>query len=579
MILTSEFQTQLADLAGKPWFYGVLAAVIVILIMLFIRSRRKANLESQISDFEIKLNSLRSVPLPFKVTKALALARVNKDIDEAFRECQDSFEEVQTNIKKLQEMLGDSDEFMQLRKYRMAYDNNNEISKLLNKTTVTVNQLDAKLNTILEKEDIQRSKITELKDVYHGIKMNINDNPDKYLFCWEALDKRISNIDHLFSEFESIMLSNDFDKATEKTNEIRAAINKLNETVVSIPELIAVSKGEIPSMVEEVQNSYAMVKKQGAYLDHLEVGKNLSFINDSLQEDLRRIKLCEIDGVNDHLLDCEKRLNQIKGQIEKEQKSYEELLKVKETTSDNMKALVERIENINSNYEELTSRYGLQTHADGLKEVSEKAASLNEQCHILMNNIQENRNPASTTLLNLSQLNTEITVCMNNVNKLTETVTTATEDEKEAREQLTKLSIVLNAVQSKIRNNRIPSISNDYNDDIVKSQEYLDKLEALLAENPINVTLVNSMKTTAVDLIYGLYEKVNRILGTAIMAENAIVIGNMYRSTYPDIDSELTRSELAYRNGEYTQALTIAMNTLKKVHPETVSDLLEGNKR
>ena len=579
MFVTNDVQTQLSDLAGTPGFYIVLAAAIILLILLFARRNRKNKLEKQIEDFEIRLNSLRSVPLPFKVTKALALARINKDIDEAFRSCQDSFEEVQTNIKKLQDMISDSDEYMQLRKYGMAASNNAEISRLLDSTTSTVDELDGKLNTILEKEDQQRSKITELKDVYHGIKQSINENPDRYLFCWEALDKRINGIDHLFSEFESIMLSNDFDKATEKTNEIRAAINKLNETVVSIPELIVVSKGEIPSMVEEVQNSYAMVKKQGAYLDHLEVGKNLSFINDSLQEDLRRIKLCEIDGVNDHLLDCEKRLNQIKGQIEKEQKSYEELLKVKETTSDNMKALVERIENINSNYEELTSRYGLQTHADGLKEVSEKAASLNEQCHILMNNIQENRNPASTTLLNLSQLNTEITVCMNNVNKLTETVTTATEDEKEAREQLTKLSIVLNAVQSKIRNNRIPSISNDYNDDIVKSQEYLDKLEALLAENPINVTLVNSMKTTAVDLIYGLYEKVNRILGTAIMAENAIVIGNMYRSTYPDIDSELTRSELAYRNGEYTQALTIAMNTLKKVHPETVSDLLEGNKR
>ena len=57
------------------------------------------------------------------------------------------------------------------------------------------------------------------------------------------------------------------------------------------------------------------------------------------------------------------------------------------------------------------------------------------------------------------------------------------------------------------------------------------------------------------------------------MAENAIVIGNMYRSSYPEIDSELTRAELAYRNGEYTQALTIALNTIRKVHPETIDEL------
>ena len=40
-----------------------------------------------------------------------------------------------------------------------------------------------------------------------------------------------------------------------------------------------------------------------------------------------------------------------------------------------------------------------------------------------------------------------------------------------------------------------------------------------------------------------------------MMVENTIVFGNRYRSTYADIDSELTRSELSFRNGEYTQAL------------------------
>ena len=56
------------------------------------------------------------------------------------------------------------------------------------------------------------------------------------------------------------------------------------------------------------------------------------------------------------------------------------------------------------------------------------------------------------------------------------------------------------------------------------------------------------------------------------------MIGNQYRSTYSDIDSELTRSELAYRNGEYTQALTIAMNALRRLHPETVNKLLASKR-
>ena len=204
---------------------------------------------------------------------------------------------------------------------------------------------------------------------------------------------------------------------------------------------------------------------------------------------------------------------------------------------------------------------------------------MNDQGHIVMNSIHENNIPASNQLISLSKLNTEVVVAMNNVNKMAETVNTASNDEADAREQLGKLSIVLNEVQAKIRNSRIPNISDQYSDDLAKAEDYLTRLEGQLEVTPINVTLVNTLKTSAVDLIYQLYESVNRILGTAIMAENAIVIGNMYRSTDADIDSELTRSELAYRNGEYTQALTIALNTLRRVHPETVNKLVDANKK
>ena len=562
----------------SPYFYVAIGAVLLILILVLRNNANKNKLRRQIEEFQVKLNSLRSVPLPFKVTKALALSRVNKDVAETFRTCQDNFEVVQINLKKLQDMVADSDEFMQLRKYRDVAVNNSAIQTLLTATSKTVGELDTVLNTILEKEDLQRSKITDLKDIYHNIKLSINENPDKYLFCWESLDQMINKIDHKFSEFETIMAANDFDKANEKTDDIRNSIDNLNAIVQSIPELIKVSKSDVPQMVEEVQNSYALVKQQGAYLDHLEIPRNLNLINDALQEDMRRIRICDIDGVNDHLLDCEKRLGQLKQQIEREKASHEELMNTREVTIRNMTSLKNTVDSLNNNFAELTARYGLSAQGNGLKEASDKAELLNRQCQKMMNSIQENKVPASDALTKLSQLNTEIVVCLNTVNKLSETVRMASDDEENARQQLTKLSIVLSEVQAKIRNNRITNISNQYNDDLQKAEEYINKLDSLLQEKPINVTLVNSLKNSAVELISQLYESVNRILGTAIMAENAIVLGNQYRSTYPDIDSELTRSELAYRNGEYTQSLTIAMNALRRLHPETVNSLLNSRK-
>ncbi len=69
----------------------------------------------------------------------------------------------------------------------------------------------------------------------------------------------------------------------------------------------------------------------------------------------------------------------------------------------------------------------------------------------------------------------------------------------------------------------------------------------------------------------------NNVVGTVVMVENTIVFGNRYRSTYADIDTELTRSELSFRNGEYTQALTTAIATIEKIHPGNYESMIKEN--
>ena len=53
------------------------------------------------------------------------------------------------------------------------------------------------------------------------------------------------------------------------------------------------------------------------------------------------------------------------------------------------------------------------------------------------------------------------------------------------------------------------------------------------------------------------------------MVENAIVYANKYRSTSPELDSELTRAEISFRNGEYTYALKTAIYAIERFKPGT----------
>jgi septation ring formation regulator len=143
--------------------------------------------------------------------------------------------------------------------------------------------------------------------------------------------------------------------------------------------------------------------------------------------------------------------------------------------------------------------------------------------------------------------------------------------------QLVKLQIIMNQMQVKIRRYKLPNISTAYEEDMNKANTYIHHLEVLLKETPISIQLLNSTLQEALEFIYKLYNNVNNVVGTVVMVENTIVFGNRYRSTYEDIDSELTRSELCFRNGEYTQALQIAISTMEKIHPGNYESIVREN--
>lgn len=187
--------------------------------------------------------------------------------------------------------------------------------------------------------------------------------------------------------------------------------------------------------------------------------------------------------------------------------------------------------------------------------------------------------PSSMVVVNIADLNQKVTNVNHALKDIKSRIEMATGDEDRASKQLTKLQIIMNLMQVKIRKYKLPNISEQYEDDMRKAYEYIRSLDGLMKESPINMQLLNSTLQEALDFIYKLYNNVNNVVGTVVMVENTIVFGNRYRSTYADIDSELTRSELCFRNGEYTKALTIAIATIEKIHPGNYEYMIKENSK
>lgn len=573
--MTSAWQQYL----DKYWMVAAAALlVLALIIILLIRKRNNKKAHDSLDDVSKRLNGLKSVPLPYKLSKAVALARTKKDIGDSVNQCQGDFDTVQKNLKKMQNMISDGEELVMMHKMGMEKKNIADITALQNETETLVNSLSAKLDDILQKETAEREKVNDLKEAFRGLKIRINNEAANYVFCWEALEKKITGIEKEFSNFEELMYASEFEKASALMGEIKQSIEQLNEIVEKIPELITVAKGDLPVLGEDVRSNYQQVEQKGAYLNHLNAAAILETVNASQQQCLQKIKNVEIEDVNEKLLDCEAKLTQLNQQIEQEASAYDKLTVLRQATDDDLAKLTAKMATVTNAYDKQSEHYGFEGWHDKLSGADSRLKELTAAYNSLTQTLQGSGVPSSTILLSLETIDHDILACYSEISNMASAIEGANYDEERARNQLTKLDVVVAEVEAKIRLNRLPAISQQYDADLAKANDFINRLQETLDETPLNVSILNPLLSMAIDFIYKLYESVSRILGTAIMVENAIVVGNRYRSSYSEIDSELTRAELAYRNGEYTQALSIALKAIEKVHPTSVSKLLKAHK-
>ena len=146
--------------------------------------------------------------------------------------------------------------------------------------------------------------------------------------------------------------------------------------------------------------------------------------------------------------------------------------------------------------------------------------------------------------------------------------------EERAKKQLVKLQLIVNEIHVKMKKHRLPSVSQKYQEDLHRAKVMIKEISCILDNTPLDVKRMNAELKNAIDYIYTLYNSVNNLVGMANMVENTIVFGNRYRSSYPEIDSELTRCELCFRNGQYTKALKIGIQAIEKMHPGAYENLI-----
>ena len=565
---------------GEKTIFIIAAALVLVaaaVVILMVRNTRNSSLQKDVEDINVRFNALKSVPLAFKLNKAQAMAKRNDQTSSAVEEYYAKYEEAQKHLDQIQEMMNNLDDSMASRKYHEAQEALKIIGENISDSEKEIADIDQFLETFSKKESLQREYSTKLKEEYRELKLGIENKANVLSVAYEGLMKKLNKCEELFSSSEEWMYGNDFHKAQENLTEISDNLAKIKASYKDIPDLVKDVKGVLPVMLDEVNRQYALSRQRGIYLDHLEIDKKISEVGSNLSADLKTLGSGETTDVKEHIEASKKVLSETLETLKDENKAYKDVKDSADQILENVSEL-DKLENyVRVAYEKDSARYGL----DNLREYLDKQRSKNEEYKYsykqMSEDISSNIKPASTISKEVLTLLENTESDRKELANYKAIIDKSTSDEERAINQLMKLQVVINEVEVKVKEYHLPTIASTYADDLAKGKEYIAKIKTLLSEIPLNISELNTTLDEAIDFIYKFYNNVNNIVGMAIMVENAIVFGNKYRSTYPEVDRELSKAEFSYLNGEYTRALRVAINCMESLFPNSLDEKILEN--
>lgn len=570
-----KFITQVKQLVPtEAWIYivAVLAILLILIILLMVLRKRKAiKLLNETEDF---YKRLKAVPLAFNLNKAEALSRVNHSMQGMVEQAQSDFNEISDEMKKCSLVLAKADDMIYSHKVKKGVKALSELRIRLNSLETRVTDVNTGLNELLEQESIQRDGINKLKESFRTLRSKVSTNSNNYGASTEYIQQELVEIESLFSIFEDLMFMADFTKASDQKDIISERMNRLDELCNKLPALYEHAKGILPRNMEEVGYEYAQAKNKGVYLDHLKVHSNLDAVSELLKEVLKRLRQGNLESVQEDLTTCDTRIKQLSEQIVTEDHAFCEIRDNKDIVFNMVETLNKDMEEIHSLYSRVCTRFGFENWNVRLEETDNKLVSLNDMKRSMEKTVQEEQQAASVLLVSYKELEQSTTLFRNDVDDMKQRLYDACSDEERAKKQLVKLQLVLNETKVKMMRHRLPNVSTQFEDDLRRAVTKVHDIEAMIERTPLDIKTLNYELRQTIDYVYTLYNSVNKLVGMAAMVENAIVFGNRYRATHPDIDSELTRADLCFRNGEYTKALKIAIQCIEKICPGSYEKLL-----
>ena len=554
--------------------YICIAILILVLLTMISNSMRRRKAASRFEELEKEVNEVRDNSLDYKFNKAKAFSKANADIMERVNELSPKYKICIKGMDDCDTLCERANDYLDGHRTKKAMRTMDELETCLDDARERIRIVTKALDNILEKETEVRDFANALKERFASVKTVYQNNRPAYFKATTYFDSRIQEIENEFTSFEEWMYASEFNKAKDEGDKIAKEIDVVSSEVASCPDLYERAMAIIPAAVNEIRENEAELTKANVDLAYLETDKKLNTVSENLQASIHLIDIGNLADAQMVLSDITDTILNLQDQMNAEKDAYNE---IHDGLAQNVISVDEidvQLNEIKTLYGNIRDRFGLEDWTHRFALADEQMNNLKEACALIQKELDEDKMPRVDVIHYYREFANDIEEFKGQVNDMKTKLLNASSDESRAKKQLVKLQLILNEVRLNAATRNLPSVSSQFDEDIKQAEDMISRVQVVLSHSPLDVPTLNSDLQDAIDFVYKLYNNANNLIGVAVMVENAIVFGNRFRSTYPSMNTDLTRAELCFQNGEYTRALKIAIQAIENLHPGTYEKLI-----
>lgn len=575
-----EFLDEIINTVGRQTVI-IICIVLIVLILGTICSRmiRLRNYRKQIVEIENRMNAIKTLPIQYRLGRVRGIAKNMPEVQSKYEDFVTRYDEINDFLNnELLTTINDIDEAIFTRHLKGVRKKLYDLESMVIKYEEDSKKLLDDIEIITEIENVQRLEIIKIKEKYRRSNDLFSTVRLKIETFVPAIPDSFETIDKEFVELEDLMNSQLFEQARQLTNTISKEIDQLDASLRDLPTYISVVRKYIPKRIREIDNIIEEMTESDYSIERLNTTIRYNKIVSDLDTAIENIKALDLENVGQTLEVITEEINELANDFDREKAAFKKYAKHRDECFDTVFELNKMIEGSLESLKVLKEKYILDNYHITLEDDTELFKDVLTEVSELNIIIESGDFSYLMMTERFEEIMDECKPYRKSVDEFIQLEKSLNMEEKRALDELENINIVLLEIKSEIKNKHLPTINDSYKDYIQDSYQKAEAILGFIKQRPIDLDSLMIQVDAARDVIYKLYDNVHNLIVTAEMVEDAIVFGNRYRSDFLEVNTELTKSELLFRNGEYTKALSTAVDIIEKIKPGSYEMLINNMK-